>query len=698
MSGRSIEARLVVSAEDKATAVFNAIAATIDKLAKSGKNIDNLGKSFVSGARHVDAMGQSVERLDRRMGRLAQAGRAIDQVARKAAAIDLVGGGAVAFLAKRGAAAVKETYREFDKVYRATSAFGGLSRAQMEPLVNQAIRGGATTKYNDIQWLEAHKELAQRGIHDPQSIMGLAEVAANLGQAFDLPLKESVQLLEGALFGFQKDVSTFAKAVENAGRTADIQVKAAKSSGMSPDDIRELYKYGATPAHLAGLSEETLLAFGALGKKANIGGDEMGVAFRALTGKLLSPTAKGREALAALGLNYSDYQSLPKRLNTAGFISLIAQNYGVSLDEGARSKLDAAFSNPAVFGSSAFAAAVMDAVGGQTGASTASSKKKIAGAAERYRTNSRTGIDADRLFSDIMSRMAGNIALSNAYFGEKQGARIATALQNEARFNDLVSVLTGQKPGFAGDIAAERMSGFDGAVSRFEGAIKNFETSVGRANDGVLTGFYNVAGQSIQHLAELPPAITQFGTHVLAFGASVAAVRAATAALGLVGGGSALAGLLRFARFGTWGLVGGALWYGVSSVIEDWDKLHESKTADQLDMRGGYSPYTGAFSRRSAGNWGNANAPAVSIFPHPLDRFAPGRLLPLTGIGSGLHGDVKGEVTVTIKVEPGSGLLDVKAAADRAAAAVRGTLNANGPGSAGTSSPDAAPSLMPNVQ
>ncbi len=51
--------------------------------------------------------------------------------------------------------------------------------------------------------------------------------------------------------------------------------------------------------------------------------------------------------------------------------------------------------------------------------------------------------------------------------------------------------------------------------------------------------------------------------------------------------------------------------------------------------------------------------------------------------------DVKGEVTVTVRVEAGSSLVEAKAAAERAVANLKGQLNANGPGSRGTSSPDA---------
>lgn len=51
--------------------------------------------------------------------------------------------------------------------------------------------------------------------------------------------------------------------------------------------------------------------------------------------------------------------------------------------------------------------------------------------------------------------------------------------------------------------------------------------------------------------------------------------------------------------------------------------------------------------------------------------------------------EVKGEATITVKVEAGSELLRAVETA-RSAAKLSGQLNANGPGSTGKSSPDAA--------
>ncbi len=59
---------------------------------------------------------------------------------------------------------VLEVYREFDKERRYGKVVMGITDEQQKPLVEQAIHGGATSKFNDIQWLESQRELAMRGL------------------------------------------------------------------------------------------------------------------------------------------------------------------------------------------------------------------------------------------------------------------------------------------------------------------------------------------------------------------------------------------------------------------------------------------------------------------------------------------------------------------------------------------------------
>lgn len=451
------------------------------------------------------------------------------------------GSAALAHGVKSGGKAVLHTYREFDRERRFGKAVMGLTDDEQKPLVDQAIHMGATTKFNDIQVLEAQRELAARGVNK-NTVLGMMQPAGSLGMALDLQLPDAVKQMEGAIFGFKKKIDTEADALAAAKQTADLQVKAAKLSGMTPEDISQAYKYGATPARLAGLSESTLLAFAGISKKANMGGDESGVAFRALVAAMQSPTAGAKTALLANGLDFKNYQRSPDSIPLAPFTNDIAAKYGVKLNKDAQAALAKIFSDKATLADPAlFAPAVSKALGDTLGDGDAKSKKSIAGAANRYRNAALGAVDSNAFFADLLQKIPGNLPLANALFGAKQGGRIATALGDPETMAKILAGLR-DSDGYADKIAGERMAGFDGAVSRFEGAIKNLETAIGRGFDadgkgGALSTVAGWGASATQWLAERDP-------RNLAIGAGAGAY------YGLVGAGAFGYGFLKFLSAG----------------------------------------------------------------------------------------------------------------------------------------------------
>ncbi|SEQ48483.1 phage tail tape measure protein, TP901 family, core region [Faunimonas pinastri] len=472
--------------------------------------------------------------------------------------VGALAGGAFAYGAEHFAERSVETYREFDKERRYAKVVMGLTDEQQLPLVQQAIHGGGTTKYNDIQWLEAQRGLAARGLNRDQ-VLGLTGQAANLGQSLDLTLPEAATMMESAIFGFKKDVSNLPAAIASAQRTADVQVKAAKISGMSAEDIQQAYKYGATPARLAGLSEEQLLAFSGILKKANMGGDESGVAFRALVAAGLSPTRKAKESMLANGLDYKNYQRNPDHLDRDAFVKNISASYGIDLNARSQAALGRIFADKKLIADpSKFAPAVVRALKGSLRGDDAKSLKSIAGAANRYRDASMLGVDMPRFVSDLMSKIASNPALANAIFGSKQGGRIATALGDPATFQHMLEEILNDSQGYAQKVADERMSGFDGAVSKFEGAVLNLQTAVARAFDnngsgGMLTNLTEKAGEIVQYMAEANPTLQRIGAGIAALAAGWGAVKSA----GVLFGGFGLQGSAA-ALDGSAGLLDGA--------------------------------------------------------------------------------------------------------------------------------------------
>lgn len=532
--GKVLEAQLVISGTDKTGGAF---AGVIKHAQELKKTLDGMGGMGLNDARMRDASKElrAQTRLLREQSAavraintaFAQGNKEIEHRSRMMTRMRELGqlgslaGLKIANDASQFGRASLQTYREFDKERRFGKAVMGLTDEQQAPLVKQAIHMGATSKFNDIQVLEAQRELAARGLNVDQ-VQGLIAPASNLGQALDLHLPEAVRQLEGALFGFKRDLSTSGAALASAAKTADLQVKAAKVSGMKPEDLVQLYKYGATPARLGGMSEETLLAFGGILKKANMGGDEAGVAFRALMAAAQSPTAGARTAMLAHGMNYKNYQKNPDHLEVGPFAENIAAKYGVKLSKDARAGLDRIFHNKAVIEDPAkFTPSVMRFLAGELSGRDAKSLKSVAGEANRYRSASMEGVDVNRFVGDLMAHLAGNLQFANAIFGSKQGGRIATALSDPVTFAHMLSEIRDNSAGYAEAISKERMSGFDGAVSRFEGAVKNLETAIGRAFDkdgkgGPLTSITNAVGAGVQKLAEWPSSHLMVGTGLAA--------------------------------------------------------------------------------------------------------------------------------------------------------------------------------------
>ncbi|WP_020175342.1 phage tail tape measure protein [Methyloferula stellata] len=541
MSGTILEARAVISAETKGVAEaekkLTDLARKINTVGTSTGAIDRATRSFgrlgdqLASRKMVDGLSNfenkvASSRMIERMSRLGagadKAAAHVTQLGKAMTSMSQVRDLAVGFALERVAAhaksagkAIAETYREYDRERRYGRAVMGITDEQQEPLVRQAIHGGGTTKFNDIQFLEAQRELAARGLNVDQ-VRALTDVAATIGMAMDKSLPESVKALEGAMFGFHKDTSNYDAAVRNATRTADLLVKGSKISGMNYDDLVELYKFSANPFSKAGLSEEQLLAFGAIGKKSNMGGAEMGTAGRALVANLLSPTAAARTAMLAQHIDYSKYQTQgPRPMDAGTFAEDIAAKYGVALDAGAKRALQKVFDDKAVVASAArFMPAIMQVLGDQLGGDDAKSKKSIAGEARRYRDASAAGVDTQRLFVDLMAAVAKSPNLANVIWGSKQGARIRAAIGDPELFQQFLDQLKNHSEGFAADVSSQRMAGFDGAVSRFEGAIKNLETAIGRSLDnggkgGMLTALADGAARATQAFAELPPVAHQ---------------------------------------------------------------------------------------------------------------------------------------------------------------------------------------------
>lgn len=739
--------RAVSSASQAFDAQRRAISASKSELSQAGIPISKLGAQQDELRRKLE---HTTEAMRRQHSAAARSAVRREQFAGMASAAGLYASHKV----RAGTRATLHTYREFDNERRFAKAVLGLSDEEMAPLVDQAIHGGATTKFNDIQYLHGQRDLAARGVKR-DAILGMMPHAAALGMATDLSLPEAVKMIESGIFMFKKPTDTVDSAASSAKQTADVMTLAMKASGMTPEDISQIYKYGAPSAKMAGVSEQNLLAFGGVLKKAGIGGDEGGVAWRALMATLQNPTAGARTALLANGMDYARYQRVPDSMALDPFVRDVAAKYGVVLDDKAKGALGKVFANKGMISDpSKFAPAVMDVLSEYLGGDDAKSKKSIAGLARRYRDASMKGVDANAFFGDLFQNLKGNLQFANQLFGSKQGSRIATALNDPDTFAKVLEMLNNKSDGYAKKISDERMAGFDGAVSRFEGAIKNLETAVGRAWDsdgkgGPLTTVTDYLGQLVQKTAELPSGLVQglsaaLGVAGISAGAAgawnigkllltggglpasavalneaAAALNVAAARLGTAGaagaaanggaGAAAASKGSRVASLAKWGLYGAGayLTYEAVKAIGDGNaELYKDVAPGEIHNEGNRRRHRGnqlfreqMMEDRASLGIPNGRYTGLGIIPGGAASFGFGPGGVPDGMRSGLEAVVKPD-QITAKAEvSGNAKVEViltpspafQGLINSAQTSAQMPIVGSGPGSTGRSMPEAAP-------
>jgi len=507
-STKVLEARAIITAQDSTGNTFNTIANKVNAIGRSAQAVN----------RNVGAVNQTLQTQ-------ARFGKALSSAAGVAAVV-------AAHKVKEVAAKVVETYREFDDLRRYQKAILHLSDEQQKPLIDQALKLGSTTKFNDLQVLEAQLDLAQRGIKE-NMIRPIIEMAANYGQAMNTSLPDAAKTLEGIIFSTGQHMEDAGEALANANKTVNFAVKLAKIGGLGNEDVQQFFKFGGASGHVAGLSMETMGALAAIMRRSNIRGDEAGVAVRSIAGALVSPTKKGMDALAAMGINYSQFTKMPGAASSDSFNTMFQQNLGKKLSARQLAAVQGVLGDADVMGErGAFMSAMMPIIGegfqrNKKGELTAASQAQLGKVLQTFHKMIVESVDTEGLLRAIIANKPSAAQL-NAFFTKQQGGRMGTVTQHGVKlFDDYREQLRRAPDDFAASIANERMGGFAGAASRAEGALMNLYTALGRANDGMLTFGANLTAGTLNHLSKLGDTALQATSQLGLFAAALLAAKTA---------------------------------------------------------------------------------------------------------------------------------------------------------------------------
>lgn len=590
MVDRVMTAEARIQARDMTGRVFEQVGKKLKKLSEAQKAINSGGDRGV---------GKVVDRHVGAMGRITSAANAAGPA---------IAAGAAAGVRKFASDTV-ETYREFDKLRRYQKAILHLSDSEQKPLVDQAIHMGGSTRFNDIQVLEAQTDLAQRGIKR-DVIIPITDAAASFATAMGTDLPEAAKTLEGIIFSTGKNVENGAQAITEANRVASFATKLAKIGGLDAEDIKQYFKYGGQPGAVAGFSDPTMGAMAALMRRSNIRGDEAGVATRAISGKLVAPTSKGIAAMSAVGVDYNKYTKMPGGLSSDALEGNFKRDLGKGFSPAVRKKIDEINNNSELVSDrGAYTEAVTDAVSplfekNKKGKMKAQDRHAVAKSVGQFHKYSAESVDSEGLLRALIGAHM-TLAQSNAVFGQQQGGRfLAVAQHGLPLFDEYFKNLAGAGDDFHKQIAEERNQGFDAAVTRFDGAVKNLETALGRSNDSWMTGGADAMGKLIQHLAESDDGVLKFATAVGGAATAVATFETALGALGIMQkvtggdaaalgvGGGFLARMGFYGKLGVWGLMAYLAYQmaekdgpaAVQKNSEDRGKDSESGLKAQLDQ------------------------------------------------------------------------------------------------------------------
>ncbi|AIQ91173.1 phage tail tape measure protein [Methylobacterium oryzae] len=475
--------------------------------------------------------------------------RAVVNQERSAARRGLVSAGAVVAGGKIDATAkaAEHTYAEFDMEIRRQVAMAGLTKEERSSRINQAVRLGGASTFNDIQVLHAQRTLAGRGVRK-DLVEPFVEEILNYAQAMNVELPSAAKTLEGIVFSTNQHIEDAATATKVMRRNVDLAVKTAKVGGLEDHDIQAAFKMGGATSTGAGFSIETMDTIFALLRKSGYSGEEAGTAARGISSKFIAPSKQGLTALDAMGVKYQNFVRMPDALNADRLGSSVKRTFGKDISPRQMQRLQALMNDPdALLDRDKFTASATGIIGqsfdknkkGQLKAADAHAIAKTVGDFYKMAAES---VDTEGLLRAVINAHPTQAQL-NALVTREHGGKLGSIAQKPELFDEYRKKIADTPEGFAKSIGDAVMGGFYGAQKRIENTRLNVETAMGRSLDnngeggGLLTRAATAIADFQQHIAELDPKIVALGTSVTVAGGKIAE---AAGTLGLMGSALAL--------------------------------------------------------------------------------------------------------------------------------------------------------------
>lgn len=403
-------------------------------------------------------------------------------------------------------------------------------------------------------------------------IMDLTEKVTDYALAMGVTLEEAAESVTGSALSKRIDL----KDTKAIGNFVDFLVWMAKNGAGSDEDVRQFIKYGGAPTTGARLPNEYMAAMAMILRQSGVRGDEGGVFARAAASKLVAPTKKGREALAAMGIDYNKFTTIDD-MNADGIEVILKNNFGRRMtgdiktavqdliDNGELMDPETGVARSVISDSGEFVTQMSEILSplfaDKKGKVAVRDANALAKALATYQKNSIDNVDATGLLHALA---AANPSLGNlnAFFTDKQGGRAGMIFQQWPAFLEKLKLMQNVPTGVANKIGTKANAESYGDWTKLEGTFETTLTRIGQDFEGVTRPIINFTNSVLDGFLELDKTTRQlivaFGAAAAAF-AGFAAVRGAAGLIGgiLGGGGAAAASGAAKGGGGLLGMLGG---------------------------------------------------------------------------------------------------------------------------------------------
>jgi len=481
-----VQVKAIITAEDKASAVLKAMAKTAENMARE---LEKAGAA-ADISKHLRASDGALNHQLSMVSRLSSAFKDLSKSAAAYAALKF----------PHIAAEAIHNYLPLERTNIVNQAAGNFSAADMAKLKEQ--QSAFARLYGELPDATAHAqgEFVKRHM-DAETTSAFMVQAEKAAKAWGVDVAQAAKTLESIVFGFGEHVEN-AKAVNAiVPRYLDLATNAQKKGAMSVQDVEEMNKYGAAAMRAAGATPEQAFAMAMVLKREQFQGAEIGVFERALGARLMMPTAEGRAAFAAAGLDFNGYVTRGK-FSGEGLNVALQEKFGGGLNAERLSDIQKAFDGGAIRTQAEFAKQVIAAYEAQHGSQRAGDRAKLGTTAGYAWKASQDHVDGAKVLDELMGgKMTAQQGMM--LLGVKQGSKIASMLQQLEKYHDYFKEV--QERGTTDRIAEERQKGLAAAIDRMKASYEDAANKFVEANSDVLKSLADLSTRLASSVGAISP-------------------------------------------------------------------------------------------------------------------------------------------------------------------------------------------------